>query len=133
MMWYRLVLPLIEFWVEVPLLGGGSSLGGGLLVRQQEEGNVRVSAVLGAGCQGSEGVQTSQYTMVPTVPEQKCAESARPVIYKPAGVNGDEKPAFLCGVADGKLNLSCCVGVIVDAEDKSVYSHHDVLEHKEQT
>lgn len=28
-----LVLPLVEFWVEVSLLGGSSPLGGGLLVR----------------------------------------------------------------------------------------------------
>lgn len=46
-------LPLVEFWVEIPLLGGGSPLGGGLLVRQQDEGNIRVRTVLGAGRQGS--------------------------------------------------------------------------------
>lgn len=27
-----LVLPLVEFWIEVSLFGGGSPLGGGLLV-----------------------------------------------------------------------------------------------------
>lgn len=31
------VLPLVEFWVEVSLLGGGSPFGGGLLVGQQDE------------------------------------------------------------------------------------------------
>lgn len=49
--------PLVELWVEVPLLGGGPPLGGGLLVRQEDKGHVRVGAVLGAGRQGSEGVK----------------------------------------------------------------------------
>lgn len=49
--------PLVELWVEVPLLGGGPPLGGGLLVRQEDKGHVRVGAILGAGRQGSEGVK----------------------------------------------------------------------------
>lgn len=49
--------PLVELRVEVPLLGGGPPLRGGLFVRQQHKGHVRVGAVLGAGCQGSAGVK----------------------------------------------------------------------------
>lgn len=49
------VLPLVEFGVEVSLLGGSPPLGGGLLVRQQDEGHIRVCPVLGAGCQRSVG------------------------------------------------------------------------------
>lgn len=56
------VLPLIEFWVEVSLLGGGSPLGGSLLVRQQDEGNIRVCTVLGAGRQGSVGRMAITFT-----------------------------------------------------------------------
>lgn len=63
-------LPLVKLGVELPLLGGGSSLGGGLLVRQQDEGNVRVSAVLGAGCQGSVEEHRPQRMMAPSVVRQ---------------------------------------------------------------
>lgn len=57
---YCLFLPLVKLRVEVPLLGGRPPLGGTLLVGQQDERDVRVRAVLGAGCQGSEGGKRSQ-------------------------------------------------------------------------
>lgn len=57
------VLPLAEFWVEVSLLGGSPPLGGRLLVRQQDEGDIRVCPVLRAGCQGSVGSQQHIYNM----------------------------------------------------------------------
>ncbi len=68
------VLPLVEFWVEVSLLGGGSPLGGSLLVRQQDEGNIRVCAVLGAGRQGSVGIwrSHSQDVWEQSSPGEKC-------------------------------------------------------------
>lgn len=68
------VLPLAEFWVEVSLLGDSPPLGGGLLVRQQDEGNIRVCTVLGAGLQGSVGIQRShsQHVLVLSAPGQKC-------------------------------------------------------------
>lgn len=50
------VSPLVEFWVEVPLLGGGPPLGGGLFVRQQDEADVGVRAIFGASGQRSVGV-----------------------------------------------------------------------------
>lgn len=70
------VLPFIEFWIEVSLLGGGSSLGGCLLVRQQDEGNIGVGAILGAGCQGSVGAQRSQTqrVVVQSAPSRKCKD-----------------------------------------------------------
>lgn len=68
------VWPLVEFRVEVSLLGGSSPLSGSLLVRQQDEGNIRVRTVLGAGCQGSVGEQRSQsqHVLVEGAPGQKC-------------------------------------------------------------
>lgn len=55
------ISPLIELRIEVPLLGGGSSLGCGLLVRQQDKRNIRIGAVLGASCQGSVDARRSHY------------------------------------------------------------------------
>lgn len=62
------VSPLVEFWVEVSLLGGSSPLGGSLLVRQQDEGNIRVCTIFGAGCQGSVGRTQTQRVLVPSAP-----------------------------------------------------------------
>lgn len=47
------ILPLIEFWVKVSLLGGSSPLGCCLLVRKQNEVNIGVCTILGAGSEGS--------------------------------------------------------------------------------
>lgn len=35
-------------------------------------------------------------------------------------MNGDEKPVFLCGIANGKLHLACCVCVITASKRHSV-------------
>lgn len=56
---YLFVLPLIKLWAEVFLLGHSFPLGGGLLVRQQDEGNIRVCAILGTRYQCSVSIKRS--------------------------------------------------------------------------
>lgn len=53
--WLPPSIPLIELWVEVSLLGGCLPLTGALLVRQQEQADVRVCPVLGTRGQGPVG------------------------------------------------------------------------------
>lgn len=65
---------------------------------------------------------TTYRIMVLAALDQKCdiskSESMNHdcIMERPAGVNSDEKPALLCGVAQGQLHLACD-GWIIDSED----------------
>lgn len=93
--------PLVKFRVEIFPFGGGSPLGGCLLIREEDKGNIWIGSILGTRGQASAGFRHNVTCSFTVVGEKKLTRTPRMLCRKPARVNSDEEPVFLSGVANG--------------------------------